>query len=73
MRRLQRTGAVILISTRMNAALADLAMRINQLGVQVQYVCVSETVHKDHEALEKRMELMNIPVRRVNPWDKRMN
>ena len=68
MRRLQRTGALIVVTTRMNAALAELAMRIGQLGVQVRYIWVAEVVHADHETLRKRLELTGIDVETVNPW-----
>ena len=63
-----RTGALILISTRLNAALAELALRVSQLGVKVQYVWVAETTHADNEEMKRRLELLGVPVRRVNPW-----
>lgn len=68
MRRLQRTGALIVVTTRMNATLAELAMRIEQLGVQVRYIWVAEVVHADHEALKKRLEFADIAVETINPW-----
>ena len=68
LRRMQRTGALILISTRLNASLAELALRVRQIGVEVQYVWVAESVNKDSEAMKNRLELMGVPVRRVNPW-----
>lgn len=68
MRRLQRTGALIVVTTRMNPTLAELAMRIDQLGVQVRYIWVAEVVHADHETLKKRLELAGIDVETVNPW-----
>ncbi len=68
LRRLLRTGALILITTRMNVSLAELALRVRQLGVAVQYVWVAETVHREHEALKDRLTLLGVPVRRVNPW-----
>ena len=70
MRRLQRTGALIIVTTRMNAALAELAMRIDQLGVQVRYIWVAEVVHADHETLKRRLELAGIDVETVNPWQR---
>ena len=68
LRRMLRTGALILISTRLNAALAELALRVSQLGVKVQYVWVAETTHTDNEEMKRRLELLGVPVRRVNPW-----
>ena len=52
----------------MNASLAELALRVRQLGVEVQYVWVAETVDKEHEALKNQLSLLGVPVRRVNPW-----
>ena len=68
MRRLLRTGALILVSTRLNAALAELALRVKQLGVAVQYVWVAETTRREHEDMKQRLEFMGVRVRRVNPW-----
>ena len=68
LRRLLRTGALILVSTRLNAALAELALRVRQLGVAVQYVWVAETTRREHEDMKQRLELMGVTVRRVNPW-----
>ena len=68
LRRMLRTGALILISTRLNATLAELALRVNQMGVRVQYVWVAETVHGDHGEMKRRLELLGVDVRRVNPW-----
>ena len=69
MRRLLRTGALILVSTRLNAALAELALRVRQLGVAVQYVWVAETARGEHEEMKERLEIMGVKVRRVNPWE----
>lgn len=68
LRRLLRTGALILISTRLNPALAELALRVRQLGVAVQYVWVAETARKEHEDMKQRLALMGVGVRHVNPW-----
>ena len=68
LRRMLRTGALILVSTRLNAALAELALRVKQLGVEVQYVWVAETTHKEHETMKERLALMGVSVRHVNPW-----
>lgn len=69
LRRMLRTGALILISTRMNASLAELALRVQQLGVEVQYVLVTETLHRDNEEMKRRLELLGVRVRHVNPWN----
>ena len=68
LRRMLRTGALILVTTRMNASLAELALRVRQLGVEVQYVWVAETVRSEHEDMKSRLELLGVRVRRVNPW-----
>ena len=68
LRRMLRTGALILVSTRMSASLAELAQRVSQLGVKVQYVWVAETVHREQEEMKRRLEVQGIEVRQVNPW-----
>ena len=67
MRRLQRTGALILITTHLNAALAELVLRIRANGVSVEYILVSDSAGSDHETLKKRLEGSGVSVKRVKP------
>ncbi len=68
MRRLERTGALFLVSTRLNAALCDLVTRIAALGVSTEYIWVTDVERDEQKALCMRMAHAGISVRRVDPW-----
>ena len=68
MRRVQRTGGVLLVTARMNSAIADYAVRMKRLGVSVQVSWVAESVTPESLTLKAQMELNGIPVRQISPW-----
>lgn len=68
MRRVQRTGGVLLITAHMNSAIADYAVQMHRLGVRVQVSWVAESVTPDSMTLKAQLELNGIPVRQISPW-----
>ncbi len=70
MRRLQRTGAVVLITTRLDAELADLMLRMNKMGVQVRLYLISETMHNEYKELCVKLGTLGIKTFMVDPWKK---
>ncbi len=68
MRRVQRTGGVMLITARLNSVIADYAVRMRRLGVHVQMNWVAESVTPESLTLKAHMELNGIPVRQISPW-----
>lgn len=68
MRRIQRTGGVVLVTHRMNSAIADYAVRMKRMGVCVQMSWIAESVTPENMALKAQMELNGIPVRQISPW-----
>lgn len=67
-RRMRRTGGLILITTHLNAALCDMAMRMRQNDMRVHFIWVNESTHKESMKLLKRMELGGLTVRQIDPW-----
>ena len=68
MRRVQRTGGVLLVTPRLNSVIADYAMRMRRLGVRVQLNWVAESVTPESLTLKAQLELNGIPVRQISPW-----
>ncbi len=68
MRRLQRTGGVLLVTARLTSAIADSALRMRRLGVRVQFGWVAESVTPECLTIKAQLELNGIPVRQISPW-----
>lgn len=68
MRRVQRTGGVLLITPRLNSVIADCSMRLHHLGASVQLNWVAESITPESLTLKAQLELNGIPVRQISPW-----
>lgn len=68
MRRMQRTGGAVLVTPRLTARIADLALTMHRLGIEVCVCWVTDTQRADALALVTRLELQGVTVRRINPW-----
>ena len=68
MRRLQRTGALFLVSTRLTATLCDLAARIAGQGVTVRYIHVTDMPRDDQKALAAQLMYSGVVVTTIDPW-----
>jgi len=68
MRRIQRTGGVLLVTAKLNTAIADYAIRMHRLGVSVQMNWVAESVTPESQTLKAQLELSGVPVRQISPW-----
>lgn len=65
-RRMQRTGGVVLITTRLNSQTADFALRMRAQGLAVAIRHVSAAA--DSQELLPQLEMRGVEVRQVNPW-----
>ncbi len=68
MRRIQRTGGVLLVTAKLNTAIADYAVRMHRLGVSVQLNWIAESVTPESQTLKAQLELSGVPVRQISPW-----
>ena len=69
MRRLLRTGAVVMVTPRLSAQLAEAALRMRRMRILVGYYWISESETEDDVALLARMRLEGVRVERINPWE----
>jgi uncharacterized protein (DUF58 family) len=68
MRRIQRTGGMILITARLTANIADAALNMRRSGMQVIFMWITESPRTETLELLTRMSLGGIITRKVNPW-----
>lgn len=68
MRRLQRTGGVLLVTPKLTSAVAHHAIRMHRLGVCVQLYWVAQSIAPESMTLKAQLELNGISVRQISPW-----
>ncbi len=68
MRRIQRTGGVILISSRLSMQIADAAVQMRRTGMQVCLCWITDAQRAETLEVLTRMELQGVQVKRINPW-----
>lgn len=68
MRRLQRTGGIVLITARLTMRIADMALQLHRSGAKVCVCWITETRRAQAMELLTRLELQGIQIRRINPW-----
>ena len=68
MRRMQRTGGIILISGRLTTRTADIAMRMQRSGMQVKFIWVAESPRSEALEMLERMKMDGVLVETMNPW-----
>ena len=67
MRRMQRTGGAVIITSRLNARIADIAMQMRRGGMHVELRWVSESRGTDGNGIAARLALAGVEVKRVIP------
>ncbi len=68
MGRFQRTGGAVLITSRLTGRTADIAIRMQQSGVQVKFIWVSEDRRSDALEMLERIRMSGALAQQVNPW-----
>ena len=68
MGRFQRTGGAVLITARLTGRTADIAIRMQQSGVQVKFIWVSEDRRSDALEMLERIRMSGALAQQVNPW-----
>lgn len=67
-RRMQRTGGAILISSRLTTRTADIAMRMQQTGMQVMFIWVTDAPRDEALEMLERMKMAGVAVQTADPW-----
>ncbi|MBE5765669.1 MAG: DUF58 domain-containing protein [Clostridiales bacterium] len=66
--RMQRTGGAILVTPHLTMRIADAAIRMRQMGMEVSVFWVSDAQREEVLALTGRLRLAGIDAHVVNPW-----
>lgn len=70
MARAQRTGGAVLVTSKLTLRSADLAMRMQQGGVQVKLIWVSDESREEALELLERLRMEGVWVRQIDPWQR---
>ena len=68
MRRMQRTGGAVLITSRLTARTADIAMQMRRGGLHVRLNWITESRGGDAHEIVARLSLAGVEVVRLNPF-----
>ncbi|MBQ6595901.1 MAG: DUF58 domain-containing protein [Clostridia bacterium] len=69
--RMQRVGGVILVTARLNARAADIAVRIVRMGVPVRLILVSDDLRDQAGEMEERLRMSGIALEKHDPGKRR--
>ncbi len=73
MRRMQRTGGAVLITSRLTPRTCEVAEHLRRYGMQVSVCWITETHRSEAMEMLQRLKLMGIQAHRIDPWDKGLN
>lgn len=68
MRRMQRTGGAVLITPRLTARIADVAIQLHRNGMQVSVIWVTESRRAEAMEMLSRLSVLGILTQKVDPW-----
>ena len=69
MRRMQRTGGAVLITSRLTPRVCDIAQQFKGYGMQVAVFWVTDTRRPDALEMLERLSISGILARKVDPYD----
>ena len=66
--RMQRTGGAVLATSRLTTRTVDIAMRMQQRGVQVKLIWATDAPRDEALEMLERLKMAGAAVERVDPW-----
>ena len=66
--RMQRTGGAVLATGRLTTRTVDIAMRMQQRGVQVKLIWATDAPRDEALEMLERLKMAGAAVERVDPW-----
>lgn len=66
--RMQRTGGAVLVTARLTAKCADVALRMQRSGIRTKFIWVTDEPREESLALLERLKMENVLVECVDPW-----
>lgn len=68
MRRMSRTGGVVLVTSVLSARIADIATQLKRSGMQVKVYWVTDTQRTEALEMLTRLKLAGVRARQIDPW-----
>ena len=68
MRRMSRTGGVVIVTPHLTSRIADLAARMQRSGVRTRLIWISDTRLDQSLEMMERLRMENVDVSRTDPW-----
>ena len=68
LRRMQRTGGAMLVTSRLSSRIADIAMRMQRSGMQVKFIWITDAPREEFLEMLERLKMAGVTVETVNPW-----
>ena len=69
MRRMQRTGGVVLVTARLDGRVADMALRMRRQDMVVHLIWVGSGAGQEETVLLEQLESQGLTAEQVNPWN----
>ena len=66
--RMQRTGGAVLVTSRLTSRAVDVAMRMQQRGIQVKLIWITDAPRDEALEMLERLKMSGAIVERVDPW-----
>lgn len=68
MRRMSRTGGVVLVTSVLSARIADIATQLKRTGIEVKVYWVTDTQRTEALEMLTRLKLAGVRARQIDPW-----
>ena len=66
--RMQRTGGAVLVTSRLTTRTVDIAMRMQQRGIQVKLIWITDAPRDEALEMLERLKMSGAIVERMDPW-----
>lgn len=66
--RMQRTGAVVLVTTRLSTRVADIVLRMQTTGIQTRFLWIADAPRAESLEMLERLKMAGSIVQRIDPW-----
>lgn len=67
--RFRRTGGAVLVTTKLDTRIADMALRMHSAGVSTRMVWVCDDDREESMELIERLKMGGVQAQRLDPWD----
>ena len=65
---MQRTGGAVLVTSRVSTRTVDIALRMQQRGIQVKLIWITDAARDDAREMLERLKMAGAIVETVDPW-----